>query len=160
MTIQTFEQKEVGLFQLERAVRLFRHEQDYFSALTLAGAAEGIFVRELKARGVEDPMDKFAEAVIQIHSFESADSAKPVIPLDSKWVFNRVNRARNALKHGPKTGRVIQIDVREEAADMIERAIGIYWRLDSTLSSEMVAFGREQRDLEPVHADHDLPKAE
>ena len=66
----------------------------------------------------------------------------------AKEFANRANRARNALKHLEAGGfPTITLDIRDEAKDMLTRAIDNYWLLEESLTPAMGLFTREQRTV-------------
>lgn len=69
-------------------------------------------------------------------------------PGDESLIVERANRSRNALKHlHPTATPTISLDAREEAVDMLTRAIDNYWLLESSLTSGMEQFERSQQGL-------------
>jgi hypothetical protein len=56
MSFETYEKKIVALTQLETALRLYLEGIDYFSVITLAGAAEEIFGRLLDEHNIENSL--------------------------------------------------------------------------------------------------------
>ena len=140
MAIELHDQHDIALAQLETAFRLFAEGNDFYSVITLAGAADEIFGRLLSHRG----------GVTALASLTKAAKAIQVIiggsPADEKVFVERANRARNAMKHLNQSGQKVVLDSRQEAIDMLERAISNYWELSSSLTPLMVAFQQSQRD--------------
>lgn len=137
---QTYEQKGVALTQLETALRLFSEGQDFFSVITLAGAAEEILGKLLTARGGESSLTSLKKAVIAMHHHLYGE------PVDERVVVERANRARTVLKHLKADGApTFALDARQEAIDLLERAIDNYWSLESWLTPAMEEFERAQR---------------
>lgn len=118
MAVQTFDRKCIALAQLETALRLYFEGEDYFSVVTLGGAADEIFGKLLTARGVENSIESTKKAVAAIHLKLYGE------PLEPKIVADRANRARNALKHINKDSPpTVTFDAKEEAKDMLNRAM-------------------------------------
>ena len=101
-------------WQLLQALRLYEEGEDYYSVITLAGAAEEIFGRLSRKMGLSCALDRL----------------KATLPMLSKRFFQQelgtreaaksVNSAKNWLKHGEDP---LSFDARFEAEDMLERAI-------------------------------------
>ena len=141
MPEQTYDKRFIALTQLESALRLFREGDDYFSALTLAGAAEEILGDLLRSRGQQNALDDLTSGAVLIHKHLFGEEA------GAKEFAIRANRARTASKHLDAGGHTITLDIRDEAKDMLERAIGNYWRLEESLTPAMRLFTREQRTV-------------
>src|SRR3989304_520601 len=121
MLEQSYDKRCIALTQIETALRLYREGDDYFSALTLAGAAEEIFGKLLKARGQSNALDDLTSGAVLLHKHLFGEEA------GAKEFAERANRARNALKHLEAGGfPTITLDIREEAKDMLNRAIDNY----------------------------------
>jgi hypothetical protein len=118
--------------QLEVAIDLFLNGKSYVSALTLAGAACGVFEVALKARGEKSMLDS---------SFEAMDQTQKIAPWfgDIKHTLPREDRLsafrkrkdleRNLLKHGHDKRKEDRYqrprrhpDLQDAAYDMILRA--------------------------------------
>ena len=68
------------------------------------------------------------------------------VPGSEKEFAKRANLARNALKHlEAGGGRTVELDVYQEAVDMLDRAISNYWELTDSLSPAMQSFERQRR---------------
>ena len=142
MPEQTYDKRDIALTQLESALRLFREGDDYFSALTLAGAAGGILGDLLRLRGRQNALDDLISGAVLMHKHLFGEEA------GAKEFANRANRARNALKHLEAGGfPTITLDIRDEAKDMLTRAIDNYWLLEESLTPAMGLFTREQRTV-------------
>ena len=100
--------------QLLQALRLYEEGEDYYSVITLAGAAEEIFGRLASKMGLECALDTLKATLPMISErFFQED-------LGTGEVSYSVNRAKNWLKHGEDT---LSFDAGFEAEDMLERAI-------------------------------------
>lgn len=107
---------------------------------TLAGAADAIFGSLLTLVGKEPSIESIKNAVGAIHLKLYGESTPP------KLIADRANGARNSLKHldvGQPT--IIKFDLRQEASDMLFRAIDNYWNLKNELSPAMERFQRESK---------------
>ena len=132
--------EELALHQLETALRLYSVGDDFASVITLAGAADEIFGKLLRASGRESSLDEMTKAVIAIQErlFGEATSAREVA-----W---RANHARNSLKHWDVGDpEIVKFDLAEEARDMLNRAIDNHWTLKESLTPAMEEFQRAQR---------------
>jgi len=138
MTVQTFDRKCIALTQLETALQLYFEGEDYFSVITLGGASDEIFGKLLTARGIENSLESTKKVVAAINLMLYDE------PLEPKAVADRANRARNALKHIKEdSSMTVTFDVKEEAKDMLNRAIDNYWLLEERLTPAMERFQRE-----------------
>ncbi len=136
--MKKFDQQEVALKQLETALALYESGEDYFSVITLAGAAEEIFGKQLNERGEGNSLQELTQGAVAIFRFLNGDDR------DTKEFADRANRARNSLKHFLPDG-TIHLDPEEEARDMLNRAVDNFWRLESRLTPAMKHFSRQQR---------------
>ena len=138
MAEQTYDKKCVALAQVETALGLYFDGQDYFSVITLSGAAEEIFGKLLAAKGIDNSLESIKSTVAAIHE---KLFGQPIAPND---IADRANRARNALKHhGTTAAPTLTLDAKEEAKDMLHRAIDNYWLLEQWLTPAMERFQRE-----------------
>lgn len=74
---------------------------DYASVITLAGAADEIFGRLIVANGKENSFESIKKAVSAIHQKLYGED------IDPSQIAERVNRARNSLKHWNQTQPLI-----------------------------------------------------
>lgn len=114
----------VATQQLDTALRLYFGRQEYFSALTLAGAAEEILAVYLKRHGQPNAFDEALDSSLRVY----------------RWMFGKegsrgrmhktVNRVKNASKHmAGKEDLSLRCNAREEAKQVIDRAVENYYRL-------------------------------
>lgn len=130
----------MALTQLETALRLFQEGEDLFSAITLAGAAEEIYGELLEQRGVDHSLGSLTTAAQAIHQHLFGEQ------VDATRIRQRANLARNSLKHLMAGGApTVRLDLRQEAVDMLNRAIDNYWLLEAALTPAMEQFCRSQR---------------
>jgi hypothetical protein len=137
MPYETYDRKHVALAQLETALKLYFEAQDFFSTITLAGAAEEILGKLLSAKGVNNSLDSIERTTVAIHQKLFGATLSP------KEVVERANRARNCLKHYDLSSPTVSVDLKQEAKDMLQRAIDNYWRLEGELTLSMERFQRE-----------------
>ncbi|MDO8501101.1 MAG: hypothetical protein Q7S20_04590 [Gemmatimonadaceae bacterium] len=128
----------MALAQLETALRLYFEQHDYYSVITLAGAADEIFGKLLIAKELDSSIESLKRSVATIHKVLTGQELAP------SAVVERANRARNALKHwSPAQPPIVLFDSLEESKDMLNRAIDNYWALEARLSPAMEQFQRE-----------------
>ena len=140
MSIQPHDKQLIALTQLETALRLFAEGKDFYSVVTLAGAADEILGKLLEQRGGVTALASLTRASIAIHIQVHGK------PATEKSFADRANLARNALKHLQAGGApTVNLDIREEAEDMLDRAISNYWELENRLSPAMEAFEHVRR---------------
>ena len=140
MPIEPHSKSHIALRQLETALRVFEEGNDYYSVVTLAGAADEIFGRLLESRGGVSALASLTKAAVAIHLKVHGT------PGSEKVFIDRANLARNALKHLNAGGSdPVVLDIREEAADMLDRAISNYWALTHSITPAMEEFERLRR---------------
>lgn len=140
MTVESHSKQHIALTQLETGLRLFQEAGDYYSVVTLAGAADEILGRLLESRGGVTALSSLTKAAAAIHLKVHGE------PRDEKAFVQRANLARNSLKHLGSLGEeTVRLDIREEAADMLDRAISNYWALTQSMTPAMEAFERSRR---------------
>lgn len=103
--------------QLETAGRLYRAGKDYYSVITLAGAAEEIYGKLLKHHGGEPALESLAKCVSALHKIDYGED------LPDKEIYCLANEARNSLKHWSASDPKLEFDAKREAEDMLERAV-------------------------------------
>jgi hypothetical protein len=135
MTERTYEKLDIARQQFDTALRLFFEGADYFSVVTLAGAAEEIFGKELEHHGLTPTLQNMSEIGAKV----SALMDQP--PATVKEIRDRANHARNNLKHhSPQSDSTVTIDIRQEAIDMLSRAFDNATMLDGAWSDRMFEF--------------------
>jgi len=138
MTIRAYYVEDLAHQQLETALRLFNEGQDFASVVTLAGAADEIFGKLLILAGHDNALEELKKAVAKIHLHLYGE------PIDPQEIADRANRAKNRLKHWDKgQPEIIQLDLAQEAKDMLFRATDNYWALREKLTPAMEQFQRE-----------------
>lgn len=101
-------------WQLLQALRLYEEGEDYYSVITLAGAAEEIFGRLPRKMGLGCAVDRLKVTLPMLSKRFLRQELRPREAAES------VNRAKNWLKHGEDP---LSFDARFEAQEMLERAI-------------------------------------
>ncbi|MDO9504126.1 MAG: hypothetical protein Q8M80_01275 [Hydrogenophaga sp.] len=125
--------EDIALHQLLASMRLW-HETDYLSALTLAGAAEEILGKRLKKCGMEPSFVRWRNLIVTL-----AKSEGETDPNIEKLVGDMLNSTRNTLKHFAGD-EVIEIDVRKDCTEMIERAVSNHHQLTGIVLDEALNF--------------------
>jgi hypothetical protein len=139
VSLQAYSKQSIALAQLETALRLFHVGDDLISVITLAGAAEEILGKLVKKRGQDNSLDSLKKTAAAIHERLFSE------PIDTSVIADRANRARNAMKHVTAAGDPVSLDLREEAVDILNRAVDDYWILETNLTAAMDSFLRAQR---------------
>jgi hypothetical protein len=141
---------ETAMEQLDVAIELFLSERSFVSALTLAGAAEGVLTNALKNKGKETALEsEFAQIDASeqefpfFHIYPRAESEK-----ERRRAFNEFKRRGvNFAKHGPGREpkhkayqRVRPPGVEGLAEEAIERACDNAARLDLKPSEALLRY--------------------
>jgi hypothetical protein len=124
---------EAATTQLNRALVLYLDDADYLSAITLAGAAEEPLGKLVEKAGGKNRLASESSAVAAIH-LQLYDE-----PLHKKDAIAVINLARNSLKH-LGGGDDFEIDPKEEAYHIIDRALGNYLQLSNDIAPHMQRF--------------------
>ena len=159
MTSKEHDVRDAARIQLDTAIRLYLEREDYYSVVTLAGASEEILGRLLpdgthafgifnkifvKAQQLLGGQPSDADAEKADENSEKAldeDAEKAAEKAAEKWVADRSNDVRNWLKH--LKSKTHSFDAKQEAFDMVNRAIDNYWRLNEDLTPLMRRFQDE-----------------
>lgn len=96
---ETLSNIEVAHRQLERAIALFMDEQDFVSALTLAGAAEEILGKLLAEQGKSHWLESISVAALVVLGFPKAEHESPEAREAKREIANIANFHKNRLKH-------------------------------------------------------------
>jgi len=117
MTEQTYSRLDLAQEQLDVALDLFLENKSYASSITLAGAAEEIFGKELLRQGKTPVLDwKFDQMGVVHQLLHGA-------PLERKHFVKEENRIRNSLKHfDDKDNPQITVDIEDAACWILVRA--------------------------------------
>lgn len=136
MTFASIPKHDVALELLDRSIELYLRGDSFYAALHLAGAAEellAVYARAIPiapAVALSPAFDQMKEAIVSLISPQS-----PAERIDAeKWAHDRLSDAKNSVKHkrGPRDDSV-NFDSKEEAYDVIDRAITTYFQLLSVL---------------------------
>lgn len=114
-------------WQLLQALRLYEEGADFYSVITLAGAAEEIFGRLSRKMGLGCSLDRLKARLPKLSERFIQQE------LGTREVAKSVNRAKNWLKHGEEP---LSFDARFEADDMLERAIQNYLPIVTSIVNE------------------------
>ena len=130
---------DIAEHQLLAALKLWR-EGDYLSALTLAGAAEEILGKRLRNLGRESSFEQIKNEIIGLARVQGDTDLKT-----EKLVAELLNQSRNELKHysGDES---LCFDLREDAAEMLERALANYHMLTGFVLDEAISFWNDVSD--------------
>ena len=150
MARQTHDARRIALVQLEAALQLYLDcvegpDQDdadgYYPVITLAGAAEEILAgvldssmaRVREGRREKNALEDLTRTAIAVGERLDDDG------LSKEEIVARANYARNRLKHWPPRGPMT-FDAKEEATDLLDRAVENYYKLTSDLTDPMRRF--------------------
>lgn len=125
--------EKIAEHQLITALRLW-NEEDYLSALTLAGAAEEILGKRLRAIGRTPSFDQIKNDIVAL-----AKQHGDTDPNTEKLVAELLNQTRNELKHYAGN-ESLSFDLMSDAAEMLERAIANYHLLTGIALEEATLF--------------------
>lgn len=118
MNIRTYDRLSLAKEQLDTALKLFLDDNNYSSAITLAGAAEEIFGQAISLAGDKNALEQSYELMADVHALIQG------VNLDKKYYVEKENLARNALKHLQEDkGETITIDLEDAACWMLVRAL-------------------------------------
>jgi len=118
MAEETYERLVLAKGQLNTALDLFLDQNNYSSAITLAGAAEEIFGHALTLGGGTSALNSSYESMAKFHTMLHGTE------LNKKMYVAKENFGRDALKHLQNDkGPTITIDLEEAACWMLVRAI-------------------------------------
>ena len=115
------------------AIELFCSGEKLVSAITLVGAAEAILGELVASTGQTNSLEN--EVKDQCELFESFFGRAQ----NPKTFYGLQNNARNELKH-VCTGNDIELDLEEEAVQLIERAINNFQLLRPGFNCTFQAF--------------------
>jgi hypothetical protein len=118
MPEETYDRLHLAKGQLETPLNLFLDDGNYASSITLAGAAEEVFGRELIRRGLKSALESEYESMADFDRLIGGPG------LNKKAYIAKSNLARDALKHLQENkGPATTIDLEEAACWMLVRAI-------------------------------------
>jgi hypothetical protein len=125
MAAKEHHQLEAACIQLERAILLFLDEHDYYSATTLAGAAEEIFGAMVEHSGGTSSFGHLHQRMKEsLTPEEQAALREDQTKGRSNPLKAALNSTRNWLKHWNGTDEeMMYLDIEREAFDLLERAV-------------------------------------
>ena len=120
------EKLAVATQQLDTALRLYFGRREYFSAITLAGAAEEILGVYPKIHKQPNAFDADLESSLRVYRWLHGTDGS------SDSMQKTINRVKNSAKHMRGKNDVrLTCDPREEARDILDRAVTNYYHLMS-----------------------------
>jgi hypothetical protein len=126
MTFGTYQKLEVACQQLETALRLFFEADEYFSVITLAGAAEEILGAYLKIKGGTTSLESLVQGAARISKALTGTASEP------KSLRKVVNQVKNSSKHMDGVADTTFTSYpKKDATDILNRAIDNYYELMS-----------------------------
>lgn len=145
--IKSYSIFDLGIQQLESALAMY-FQGNFFSAITLAGAAEEILGELVKRADIPKPIDGRAQALALVRAIHAGEDANAISDKDLqervKQSFPILNRVKNRIKHldgGDKDH--VDCDPSFEAHEMIDRAISCYVHLKLPLTPKMHEFYKQ-----------------
>lgn len=130
----------MAIRQLETAIALYYEGSDFYSVITLAGAADTVLGQALKRRGQQSELHRIRAAVQEVSAYMGHQ-------MYGKQVIERANLARNALKHWDDDQPPdIAFDAPREAADILNRVVINYWSLFGELRPPMQRFVEDRSE--------------
>ncbi|GAB1267482.1 hypothetical protein NBRC116493_07350 [Aurantivibrio infirmus] len=141
--IEHYKKVDIAKAQLDAAIKLYFIGDEYFSSITLAGAAENVFGSILKLLGKEPALYSFARTermIVQaLHGEE----------VDENELRKAMNDVRNNIKHFSGLGeQEISLDPKESAEHMINRAISNLEELNLPKSKAIELFEKYYENCE------------
>lgn len=135
---------EVATELLTEALRIYLEGKAYFVSLHLASAAEEIFGRFVEAEGGIPALHNMRDAAVLFEKLCFEDDSEPAPRGDAaKAMAGVINNAKNATKHGIAD---VDFDAKEEAQDLLDRAIDNYSALQSRFSLREIDLLRDYYD--------------
>lgn len=125
--------EQIAEHQLHTAIELW-HQEDFISAITLAGAAEEILGKRLRKIGKQSSFDLIKNDIVN-----AAKICGDNDPNTDKLVATLLNQTRNELKHyaGDES---LYFNLRSDSIELIERAIANYQELVELVPEEFFSF--------------------
>ena len=134
MTNRVIAKTDIACEYLARGIELYLRGDSYASALHLAGAAEellSVLVRAIPdAKGVagKATLDQMKEFIVTLSQPSSPQEARDT----EEWAHHRMTNPKNSVKHMHGLRDLgVRFDLREEAYDVIDRAISTYIQLEA-----------------------------
>lgn len=136
---ETLSNLEIAHRQIERSIALYLDDEDFVSALTLAGAAEEILGKLLNEKGKEHWLDGISKGALRALGYRKQELGSSEALKIKKAIANHTNKYKNSLKHYNSDGTVT-LFVDLAAAEMINRAISNYFDLTHRETGAMGRF--------------------
>ena len=119
-------QLEVSCQHLEQALKLYFEGSAFYSALTLAGAAEELLARYVAEHNATSAFDSLQAGSIRLATILRGDGTSPT----PKEIATVMNHARNVAKH-QRPDSDLNYDPRVAARDMLDRCVTNYYTVMS-----------------------------
>ncbi|KWA39974.1 hypothetical protein WL27_15065 [Burkholderia multivorans] len=135
---------DVATELLTEALRLFLEGKAYFAALNLAGAAEEVFGKFVQANGGVPALHSVRALALKFEEALREDGDEVSPPTTEKDMADVINHAKNMTKH-----RITDVDFdpKEEAQDLLDRAVQNYNSLQSLLNLSEIALVNDYLDV-------------
>jgi hypothetical protein len=124
MTFATYDKLDVACEQLNTALRLSFETKEFWSVVALASAAEEILGAYVKLDGDKSSFEHLVEGAVQLSGYFGGKATK------HRAMTRLINHAKNSGKHmDGKDNSTIRIDMKQEAFNILVRAVDNYDRL-------------------------------
>lgn len=124
MVFRSYSKLEVATQQLDTALRLYFQKKDYFSAITLAGAAEEILGVYLKVHKQPNAFNQALDSSLMVYRWLNESEGSRDI------MHNVINRVKNSSKHMKGSNDItLQCNPKEELRALLDRAVSNYYAL-------------------------------
>ena len=134
--IQKFKKIDIAKEYIETAI-LHYEDKKYFQALHLAGAAEELIGKLLRKEKIKTSLESEKEDFVLFNKLVMKRD------ISEKHAADFLNKSKNAIKHLDETNpkdEYIELDPKEDANNLLKRAIKNLWRLEGELSPSMEKF--------------------
>ena len=146
VSMKKLNSRDIALEQLETALRLYKESQEYVAVITLAGAAEEILGKACREAGIKTALEDLQHGFYLIRKIRFGNTADDEKQKSDKYLADRANFARNKVKHvNPVLEPVVEFNPKEEAHDMLSRALDNWWALGLPYSKAMLDFHNNER---------------
>jgi len=135
--LEKYGKLDIALSLLDKAIKIYQEGDHYFAALHLAGAAEEVLGKFLKKKGIDTSLESEKEAFVLVNR----ELLKRTI--SEKYAADFLNKAKNSIKHMDEKNaddEYVVMDPKEDANNMIQRALTNCWRLELELTPLMQEF--------------------
>ena len=128
-----------AISQLEVAIELYKSERCYFSCITLAGAADEVFGKQLNLDGKTNALERDVEHLSSLLSPAELSEIGA-----EKGIRNNLNEPRNVTKHRREDEDFAYFNPKHEAFDLLQRAVENYLSLTGKATGKIYDFKFEQ----------------